>query len=64
MDNIVVANLALEGGGPTVFGRQEGDHWVFWREGTSISLDANDEEVWRSWATEPVAKPSAAVPTE
>ncbi len=64
MDQITVADLGVEGGGLTIYGRQEVGSWVFWTEGSSIAMDENDVDEWRSWTTEPVADLNSLLPAE
>jgi hypothetical protein len=50
-----VLEIGVEGGGATIFRtplRTGG--WQFHVEGTSMFLDENDDEDWRSWTSEPV----------
>jgi hypothetical protein len=64
MDKVLVAELGVEGGGCSVYGREAEGSWSFWREGSSLDFDEDDEEVVRSWATEPVPDLWLAVPKE
>lgn len=51
----VVLELGVEGGGATVFRNALGSgDWQFYVEGSSMYLDENDNEDWRSWRSEPV----------
>src|SRR5262249_26523413 len=51
----VVLELGVEGGGATVFRTPLGSGgWQCDVEGTSMYLDENDDEGWRSWRSEPV----------
>jgi hypothetical protein len=43
----------VEGGGVEICGTQSDGIWTFWTKGTSIDLDENDDEVWRSWSSKP-----------
>ena len=45
-DKVLVAEIAVEGGGQSVFGKRCEGGWSFWTEGTSMDLDENDDEVW------------------
>jgi hypothetical protein len=46
----LVLKLGVEGGGAAVFRTPHGtDGWQFHVEGTSMYLDENDDEGWRSW---------------
>ena len=50
-----VLELSVDGGGATIFRtRSDAGEWSFHVEGSSLYLDENDDEVWRSWSTEPV----------
>ncbi len=62
MDKITVADIGVEGGGLTIYGKQAGSSWTFWTEGTSWGLDENDDEECRSWTTEPVADLNSVLP--
>ena len=55
MDKVLIADIGVEGGGVTIFGKMSESVWSFWTEGTSMDLDENDDEVWRSWSSEPVS---------
>jgi hypothetical protein len=51
----VVLELGVEGGGATIFRTPLGSGgWQFYVEGSSMYLDENDNEDWRSWRSEPV----------
>ena len=63
MDRVIVADLGVEGGGATIFGHIIGDRWVFRQGGSSIALDADDNEGWRTWESDSAADLSAVVPT-
>ena len=62
MEKVVIAEMGLEGCGCTIYGQQVDGMWSFWRAGTSMMLDENDDEVWRSWESEPVANLLDALP--
>jgi len=62
MDKVLIANIGVEGGGITIFGKKSESVWSFWTEGTSIDLDENDDEVWRSWSSEPVSSLDLVLP--
>ncbi len=64
MDKVLIADLGLEGGGATIYGRQQHGTWFFWLEGTSMDLDENDDEIWRSWSSQPVQDLSLVLPKE
>jgi hypothetical protein len=62
MENVVIVEMGVEGGGATIYGHQVSGAWTFWQEGTSMFLDDNDDEDWRSWTSEPVSELSLALP--
>jgi hypothetical protein len=64
MDKVVIAEIGVEGGGLTIYGTQSDGVWNFWTEGTSIDMDENDDEVWRSWSSEPVNSLELVVPQD
>ena len=64
MNKILIADIGVEGGGTTIFGSQTGGIWSYWTEGTSMDLDDNDDEVWRSWSSVPVSSLDLVVPAE
>ena len=50
-----VLEIGVEGGGATIYRTPlEAGGWQFHVEGTSMYLDENDDEGWRSWTREPV----------
>jgi hypothetical protein len=51
-EQVVIAKLALEGGGATILGTQVDGRWVFWEKGTSFVINADDSEEWKSWTSE------------
>ena len=52
-DNEMVLQLGVEGGGATVFRTPFGSGgWQFHVEGSSMFLDENDDEDWRSWQSQ------------
>lgn len=54
MDKELVLDVGTEGGGASVFRTPLGTgDWQFHVEGTSMGMDENDDEVWRSWQSEP-----------
>jgi hypothetical protein len=58
----VVLELGVEGGGATISRtRLSNGEWQFHVEGSSMFLDDNDDETWRSWQAEPVANLMAAI---
>ena len=62
MDKILVADIGLEGGGTTIYGRQQDGIWSFWQEGSSMGLDDDDNEFCSSWKSQPVQDLSLALP--
>nr|WP_309695090.1 hypothetical protein [Armatimonas sp.] len=52
MDKVTIAELAVEGGGCTLFGQEIEGRWFFWEEGSSFGFDENDDEEIRSWESE------------
>jgi len=51
----MVLELGVEGGGATIYRTAvASDGWQFHVEGSSMFLDENDDEDWRSWTSEPV----------
>jgi hypothetical protein len=62
MDKVLVARMGVEGGGITIYGSQSEGVWAFWKESTSMALDENDDEVWRSSSSEPVTNFELVVP--
>ena len=64
MNTLLVVEMGVEGGGATIYGRQEDGIWSFWQEGSSMGLDEYDDEEWRSWESKPVADLSLALPDE
>jgi CpXC protein/HIRAN domain len=64
MDKGIIAEIGMEGGGVTIFGKQLEQGWTFWTEGSSMDLDENDDEVWHSWSSEPVSDLDLALPKD
>jgi hypothetical protein len=64
VDKVIIARLRVEGGGATILGRVVGDRWVFWQDGSSIALDADVNEEWRKWESDPVYELSAVLPAD
>ncbi len=51
-----IIRLCYEGGGITVFGREENGVWSYWHEGGAMQEDVDDEgNDWKYWTSEPVA---------
>lgn len=64
MDKVIIAELGVEGAGVWIYGSQSDGVWSFWTEGTSMGLDENDDEVWRSWSSESVSSLDLLVPKD
>ncbi len=64
IDKILVASMGMEGGGISIYGREDGGVWSFWEEGSSIDLDENDDDVWRSWSSDPVSELDRVLPQD
>jgi hypothetical protein len=64
VERVRIAEIGIEGGGRTVYGRQSHGIWSFWAEGTSMDLDENDDEVWRAWTSEPVPDLALVLPRD
>lgn len=64
MSEILIAELATEGGGAMICGKQINNQWVFWYKGDSICLDENADEDWRYWTSNEVDDLRAALPKE
>jgi hypothetical protein len=64
MDKVTIAEIGVEGGGVTIYGIQSQGVWTFWTEGTSMDLDENDDEIWRSWSSEPVSSLDLVLPKD
>jgi hypothetical protein len=64
VEKVVIVEMGVEGGGVEVYGRLTDGVWSFWREGSSMYLDENDDEAWASWISDPVTKLSLALPDE
>jgi len=62
MDEILIAEIGLDGGVCTIYGRLVDGTWSFWQEGVSMYFDENDEDAWQPWSTEPVANLIDALP--
>jgi hypothetical protein len=61
-DKLLIAKVGVEGGGHSVYGKRCNGGWSFWTEGTSMDLDENDDEVWRSWSSDRVADLDLVLP--
>jgi hypothetical protein len=61
---ITVLSLGLEGGGCEIKSRQGPEGWTFWQTGTSMDIDLDDNETWRSFKTEPVPSMAEALPVD
>lgn len=64
MDKVIIADIGVEGGGITIYGSRSDGVWSFWTEGSSMYLDDNDDEAWRSWTSEPVSSLDLVVPKD
>jgi len=64
MDKVLIAGIEVEGGGVKILGKKSESVWSFWTEGTSMDLDENHDEVWRSWSSEPVSSLDLVVPED
>jgi hypothetical protein len=64
VDKVVVADIGVEGGGATIYGTQRDGIWSSWQEGTSMDLDENDDEIWRTWSSEPVSSLELVLPND
>jgi hypothetical protein len=62
MEKLLIAEIGVEGAGIWIYGSQSEGVWSFWTEGTSMDLDENDDEVWRSWSSEPERSLDLVVP--
>ena len=62
MNKTLILKIGGEGGGADVYGALDNGTWTFWLEGTHMDWDENDEEIWRSYTTEPVPDFLAALP--
>lgn len=62
MEKVVIMGMGVEGGGVIVYGRQSNGLWLFWQEWSSMYLDDNDDEAWRSWTSESVTELSLVLP--
>jgi hypothetical protein len=64
MNKVLIASIGVEGGGLTTFGRESEGIWSFWSEGSSMDLDENEDEVWRSWSSELVGSLDLVLPKD
>jgi hypothetical protein len=64
MNELLIASIALEGGGADIYGKQDGGVWSFWMVGSSIGQDRDEGEDWRSWSSEPVPRLEDALPRD
>lgn len=62
MNKTLILSIGGEGGGADIYGALENGAWTFWREGTYMDWDENDDEIWRAYTTEPVPDLLAALP--
>jgi hypothetical protein len=61
---MVIAKLGCEGGGIDILGTVVDERWQFWCEGSSMALDKNDLEEWRTWASARTGDLHAIVPDD
>ena len=62
-ESILIAEYGVEGGGETLFGRQEDGVWLFWTAGSSGGmLDDEEEDPIRQWKTEERADLASLLP--
>jgi len=64
MDKLLIADIGVEGGGVQIFGKKSNSVWSFWSGGTSMDLDENEDEVWRSWSSKPVSSLDLVLPKD
>jgi hypothetical protein len=64
VDKVLIAKIGAEGSRTSICGSHSEGVWSFWTEGTSMDLDENDDEVWRSWLSEPVRSLDNVVPKD
>jgi hypothetical protein len=64
IDKVIVADIGVEGGGTTIYGSKSEGIWSFWTQCTSMDLDENDDEVWRSWSSQPVSSLDLVMPQD
>jgi hypothetical protein len=62
MADHLVVKLGWEGGGLTIFDRDETG--LFWYEGTTMAMDEHDSEVWKPLDCEPTSDLGQIVPEE
>jgi hypothetical protein len=62
VEHVIIAKMGVEGGGVMIYGRRTDGTWLFWQEGSSMHLDENDDEDWRSWESELSNDLSTVVP--
>ncbi len=61
MEPVVILDVGVEGGGATVYGRQDGEgNWHFWQSGCSMGGEFGDD--WQSWEAEATPDLLAALP--
>jgi hypothetical protein len=63
-NTLLIADLGLEGGGLAIHGKRSELGWISWAEGTTIALDENDDETWKSWSSEPTADLARLLPAD
>ena len=62
MDKTLILSLGCEGAGAYIYGIRKNCTWTFWRESTCMDFDENNEEIWRSYKSEPVLDFLSALP--
>jgi hypothetical protein len=62
MVKVLVAKLGVEGGGLSIYRREDDGSCAFRAEGSSWGFDEQDDEVVRSWSSEPLADLGLVVP--
>lgn len=50
----IIVDIGFEGGGFELYGRKINDVWEFWKEGSYMDFDENDDEIWREHKSEVV----------
>lgn len=60
MKPVVIVDLGVEGGGATIYGRQNGEgNWLFWQSGCAMSGECDD---WQAWEMEITPDVFASLP--
>lgn len=63
-DPVIIARLGWEGGGVDILGASVNGRWQFWRQGSSMAMDENDLDEWRTWTSAPTEDLHAVVPDD